>query len=89
DPVALARGWSGPVLVVHGDTDSQVTSQDAALLAQAMPHATRLALPSATHMLKPEQPGKPMATYRDPTLPLHPALLPGIIAFIGESTPCS
>lgn len=87
DPAALARGWPGPALIVQGDADLQVRPQDAGLLADAMPQAARLDLAGGTHMLKPAVAGQPFAGYRDPTLPLHPALLPGIAAFLTDRAP--
>lgn len=85
DPADVARHWSGPVLIVQGDADMQVTLQDADRLAAALPQARRIDLAGGTHMLKAEVEGAPLATYRDPTLPLHPDLLPGIVAFLRSS----
>ena len=82
DPADVARDWSGPVLIVQGDADMQVTLADADRLAAALPQARRIDLAGGTHMLKAAVEGAPSATYRDPTLPLHPDLLPGIVAFL-------
>lgn len=84
DPAALARGWDGPVLIVQGDADLQITPRDAEVLAEAMPQARRLPLPGGTHLLKEDVAGQPFATYTDPSLPLHPALVPGIADFLAE-----
>ena len=81
DPVAVAQ-WEGPALIVQGDADLQVRPLDAGLLATALPQAERLDLPGGTHMLKPDQPGQPFASYSDPSLPLHAALIPAIVAFL-------
>lgn len=87
DPVQLAAGWAGPVLILQGDADLQVRPLDADLLAAAMPQARRVDLPGATHMLKADQPGQPFATYTDPTLPLHPGLIPAVTGFLGQHAP--
>lgn len=87
DPAALAASWHGPALIVEGGADVQVMPQDGAALAAALPQAQRLTLPDATHMLKAEVPGAPYATYTDPSLPLHPDLVPGIAAFLAGQTP--
>ncbi|WP_246022339.1 alpha/beta hydrolase [Pararhodobacter zhoushanensis] len=87
NPAQLAESWPGPVLIVQGGADSQVRAEDAQALAQAMPQADQLDLPRATHMLKPDQPGDPLATYRDADIPLDPALVPGIAAFLARHDP--
>lgn len=87
DPAALGAGWDGPALIVQGGADIQVGAEDARLLAQAMPQAERLDLPEATHMLKPDQPGDPLATYREPDIALDPGLVPGIVGFLGQFDP--
>ena len=37
-------------------------------------------------MLKAAVAGNPFATYSDPALPLHEALVPGIVSFIEEAS---
>lgn len=82
DPVEVARRYDGPVLIVQGGADLQVRSVDADRLQDALPQATRLDLVDGTHMLKVDIPGQPGATYTDPTLPLHPDLVSGIMTFL-------
>lgn len=60
----------------------QVKTRDADLLTEAMPQVVRIDLPQATHMLKADVPGHPLATYTDPNLPLHPDLIPAIVRFL-------
>ena len=84
DPVAAAKQWAGPVLIVQGDADLNVKPVDADALAAAMPQAVRADLDGATHMLKPDVPGDPFATYTDPSHPLHPGLLPAVTQFIAD-----
>lgn len=86
-PTQLAARWFGPTLIVQGSADIQVSEEDAELLAGAMKQAERLPLSSGSHMLKTVVSGQPLATYRDPKLPLHPDLLPGIIGFIRNTNP--
>ena len=86
DPVEIAKEWKGPVLIVQGDEDMQVRPYDADLLEGALPQAHRLNLVGGTHMLKAAVAGNPFATYADPALPLHEALIPGIASFIEETS---
>ncbi len=87
DPAALAGKWKGPALILQGDHDMQVKTQDADLLAAAMPQAQKHILPGATHMLKPDQPGQPFATYVNPALPLDAAVVPTIAGFVKAGRP--
>ena len=87
DPVVEAGHWPGPALIVQGDADVQVLPRDANLLQQAMPQAKRVNLPGGTHMLKAGMPNAPLATYTDPTLPLHPALVPALVDFMDAHPP--
>lgn len=82
DPVEVAAHWKGAVLIVQGTADMQVKPVDADILASALPQAGRLDLADATHMLKADVPDQPFATYADPSLPLHPALLPALVRFL-------
>ncbi|QPH56155.1 alpha/beta hydrolase [Pontivivens ytuae] len=74
DPLELARTWSGPALIIQGRADQQVRPLDATLLNGAMPQADLQLIEGMTHMLKPHVPGAPLATYTDPSIPLHPAI---------------
>lgn len=87
DPAMLAAGWPGPALIVQAGKDIQVTAADADRLAAALPQAQRLDLPAATHMLKPDRPGLPLATYSDPTAPLDPGLIPALASFLAAHSP--
>jgi pimeloyl-ACP methyl ester carboxylesterase len=85
DPVRIAAGWRGPVLIVQGDADRQVKPLDADLLAAALPQAHERMLAGATHMLKVSVPEQPFATYVDPGVPLHPDLIPAITEFLDQN----
>lgn len=85
DPVAVSRDWHGPALILQGDADLQVRPRDAELLGNAMHQAERVPLPGGTHLLKADIAGKPLATYTDPTLPLHEDLVPAILRFLDSA----
>lgn len=82
DPQRVARQWQGPALIVQGGADLQVRAVDADLLQAALPQAVRVDLAGGTHMLKADVPGDPFATYRNPDLPLHEALVPAVADFV-------
>ncbi|MDY8109259.1 alpha/beta fold hydrolase [Fulvimarina sp. 2208YS6-2-32] len=84
DPVTIAENWHGPTLIIQGDADLQVRPRDADLLSDAMPQAVRADLPGATHMLKLNVAGRPMDTYTNPALPLHPDLVASIARFLEQ-----
>ncbi|WP_253734825.1 alpha/beta hydrolase [Lysinibacillus fusiformis] len=73
-----------PVLLVQGTTDLQVKEVDAEALKKGNPDATLLYMEGMNHVLKkaPEDYAANLATYADPTLPLHEDLLPAIQQFI-------
>lgn len=87
DPIPLAQGWEGPVLIVQGDADIQVGAGHAGLLAAALPQAEVVMLPGAGHMLKTDPPGRAFASYTDPALPLHEGLVPAIARFVRAAAP--
>jgi uncharacterized protein len=80
-----------PVLIVQGTTDLQVDVDQAEALAAAKPDAQRLIVPGMNHVLKavPADAPNPLASYGDPTLPLHPQLAPAIVAFIRGIKPAN
>lgn len=84
DPVALGHDWKGPALIVQGDADIQVKPIDADLLASALPQAKKVIVEGATHMLKADVPGQPLATYTEPSHPLHPDVVPAISGFVAR-----
>ena len=93
DPGAQLATTDLPVLVIHGDADLQVPPSEGDALAAARPDALRLVLPGMTHTLKQAIPqaeaespeafaAASLATYADPSLPLHPGLVPAITEFV-------
>ncbi len=84
DPMTAAAALKLPLLIVHGEADVQIGVQDAKLLQSAALDSELHLIPDMTHMLKAEVSGQPFATYTDPDLPLHPALVPAIMGFISS-----
>ena len=91
DPAALLAVLDRPVLIVDGDADIQVPPSEGDRLAAARPGAPRVTLPGMAHTLKRATPtgdgpaaltAASLATYADPSLPLHPGLVPAITAFV-------
>ncbi|MEK8198659.1 alpha/beta hydrolase [Lysinibacillus sp. FSL M8-0134] len=72
------------VLLVQGTTDLQVKEADAEALKNRKPEAQLLYMEGMNHVLKkaPVDSAKNLATYADPSLPLHEELLPAIEQFI-------
>lgn len=85
-PAQVARGVKQPVLILQGNKDLQVKSDDARLLSEALPQARLVLLPGVTHMLKHDVPGSPLATYQNPDLPLAPEIVSNIVGFIRSMT---
>lgn len=84
DPVALVRGYKGPVLVMQGTTDLQVSMQDAERLAAARPGVKLVKLEGVNHVLKTAPPERPanLATYADPSLPIAPGVVDAVASFV-------
>ncbi|MCF8239539.1 MAG: lysophospholipase [Saprospiraceae bacterium] len=72
-----------PVLVVQGGKDLQVFQEDADRLFRSSRHSTILKIEDMNHTLKAVgDQADNMASYTDPGRPLHPALIPGMIAWL-------
>ena len=84
DPVALVRSYKGPVLVVQGTTDIQVSLEDAQLLTGARKGVAFAEIIGANHVLKtaPMDRAANIATYSDPALPLAPGVIDPIASFL-------
>ena len=84
DPAKLIAAYSGPVLIVQGSTDLQVTVEDAKLLKSAQPGATLTVLDGVNHLLKaaPADRAANLATYANPDLPLDDRVAPAVADFI-------
>lgn len=86
NPATELQHVKGRVLLIQGTTDIQVNATDAEALKQGNEKAELLYMEGMNHILKsaPEDRTKNLATYADPTLPLHPKLLPAIYKFIAN-----
>lgn len=84
DPAALAGAYKGPILILQGDTDLQVTVADANRLKAGQPRATLVVLEQVNHMLRtaPADRAANLATYGDADAPLAPTVVPAIAGFI-------
>lgn len=69
---------------MQGTTDIQVGVDEAQALAKARPGAVLAIVTGMNHVLKdvPADPQRQLASYGDPSLPLHPKLAPLIATFL-------
>lgn len=86
DPAKLIGAYRGPVLIVQGERDIQISVEgDARKLAAADPRATLALVPGMNHVLKAvasDDRAANIATYGDPSLPLAPGLVDRIADFV-------
>jgi pimeloyl-ACP methyl ester carboxylesterase len=84
EPAKLAAGLTVPLLIVQGETDLQTGVEDADLLAKAQPRAKLALIPGVNHVLKtaPSDRAANIATYRDPALPIAPAVVEAVAEFV-------
>jgi alpha-beta hydrolase superfamily lysophospholipase len=81
-----------PALIVQGTSDIQVSVDQAEKLKAAKPDAVLAIIPDMNHTLKQAtlDPRQQQAAYGDPSLPLHPQLVPAIVGFVrGLPAPAS
>jgi pimeloyl-ACP methyl ester carboxylesterase len=84
NPQQEIRRLRMPTLIIQGTTDLQVSVHDAELLKQAKPNATLLLINHMNHIFRAAgaDQHENLATYEDPSLPLHPEFLAAIETFI-------
>ena len=83
DPAEEIARLKVPVLVVQGSTDVQTSLADAERLAKGNPAATLAVIDGMNHVLKEvREPSQQMASYGNPSLPLHPRLIERLAAFV-------
>lgn len=85
DPAMLLSGYSGPVLILNGLRDIQVSPADARRLRNASPTTNLRLLPDTNHVFKVVTSDDLQAnldTYKQPTLPLAAGVLETISKFI-------
>lgn len=84
NPASELAKVNSRVLIIQGTTDLQVVATDAEALKKGKPDAKLIYMDGMNHVLKnaPADRTKNLATYSDPSLPLHKELLPAIQQFI-------
>ena len=88
DPAKLAAALRAPLLIVSGSTDIQVSAADAKQLATANPKAQVVTVDGMNHVLKSVKETHrllQLPSYSDPSLPLHPKLVPALAEFLKSS----
>jgi len=85
---ALAQ-LSLPTLVLIGDHDVQISVHDTTQMAANLPHVELMVLTEMNHVLKsaPAERIANLATYAEPDRPLHPDLMPALLAFLPTIQP--
>jgi pimeloyl-ACP methyl ester carboxylesterase len=81
DSAKLAAAYKGPMLVLQGNRDLQVTLEDAAILKNAHLSAKLVIVPGVNHVLKPvagDTMAANFATYGDANLPIDPAVVDAV-----------
>lgn len=84
NPTTAIAALKIPVLIIQGNTDIQVDTTQAYLLAKANPNAKLMIVEGMNHILKdaPADRAQNIKTYSDPNLPLNPVFAKAIINFI-------
>ena len=84
DPSEAIKKLNIPVLIVQGTTDIQVPVSDAEILHKNLPQSELKIIEGMNHILKPSVADRTenLKTYSNPDLPLHPELIPLLVAFI-------
>ncbi|WP_427107981.1 alpha/beta hydrolase [Lysinibacillus xylanilyticus] len=84
NPASELAKVNSRVLILQGTTDLQVVATDAEALKKGKPDAKLVYMEGMNHVLKnaPADRTENLATYSDPSLPLHKELLPAIQQFI-------
>jgi len=88
DPAKLAAQYPGPLLAISGSTDIQVSQIDGEKIAASHRHARHVVIGGMNHVLKPVDSKVRLIqipAYMDPSLPLHPKLVPEVSRFLKES----
>ncbi|MDN2694954.1 alpha/beta fold hydrolase [Janthinobacterium sp. SUN073] len=86
DPRAAVGALRMPLLILQGTTDLQVSVADAQALSAAAPAARLVIVPGMNHVLKMVSGdlAQQLPSYGDPALPLAPALVDAVTAFVQE-----
>jgi pimeloyl-ACP methyl ester carboxylesterase len=86
DPQVEIKKLHIPILIIQGETDIQVRTEDAELLKMAAPRAELTIINGMNHIFKSSSLDRQenIATYRDPDLPIMEELVKSITKFIIE-----
>ena len=86
DPAAILAALQQPVFILQGDTDIQVSVEDAQRLAAARSDAQLVILKGVNHILKvaPLERAANMETYNNPELPLAPDVVDTIVNWMKQ-----
>lgn len=86
DPVEGIAKLKMPVMIIQGQRDLQVSTEDAQALANAYPGAKLVLIPAMNHVLKDvgTSKGENLAAYKDPALPIDKQLITQITSFIRQ-----
>ena len=85
DPAKRLAAYSGPVAILQGDRDIQVSVADAERLKSGSPAAKLVILAEVNHILKAvssDDREANIATYGDPNLPIAPAIVDAVVDFV-------
>jgi len=88
DPPKMLAAYRGPVLILQGERDIQVSASDARALKAASPGAKLALLPDVNHVLKTvasDDRADNLKTYLNAKLPLAPSVVETIADFIGAT----
>ncbi|MDO4229061.1 MAG: alpha/beta hydrolase [Capnocytophaga sp.] len=83
DPTKEIAKLEIPVLIINGTKDIQVGEENAELLHQAQPKATKVIIKNMNHIFKQiDNDSENMASYNNPKLPIQPELIEVIVKFL-------
>jgi len=84
DPGKILAACKFPALIIQGDTDLQITLDNALRLKKFKPKAKLIIIKGMNHILKPapKEQIPNLKTYNEPNLQLHPQLVPALVRFI-------
>jgi pimeloyl-ACP methyl ester carboxylesterase len=85
DPAKLIAAFKGPVLILQGKRDLQVSLEDASRLKNAQPQAKLVTLDGVNHVLRPvasDDRRANMMTYGDSSIPIDPAVTDAVATMV-------
>ncbi|GEP93295.1 alpha/beta hydrolase [Chitinophaga terrae (ex Kim and Jung 2007)] len=87
DPCQLIKGLNCPILLIQGDSDLQIKTEEAVRLSKANPAAKLVLIEGMNHVLKncAADPQLNLKSYHLPLLTLDPTLMPTITTFIDNT----